>query len=256
MATQLSSNIYYSMHQFNTVDKVFSAIKEDTLRTLFLHHGSIELEVDTQSETKKISLKSQQGIIILPGVKLSIIENNSYFIVVQSIEDDKPIIDITIDDDGIRSENSINQYKIIEKPKTITKPWGHEVWIAWFKNHHVLKKIYMEEGNKCSLQYHEEKSETNIIVSGKANVLKDIKLEDNISEEEALKVYNETKDIDNLITAMSTGDYWDNKPFEIHRVFSIDSYTAYEASTPQLDDVIRLQDENNRVSGFIKSEHE
>ena len=54
---------------------------------------------------------------------------------------------------------------------------------------------------------------------------------------------------------MGPNDYWDNKPFEIHRVFSIDSYTAYEASTAELDDVIRIQDDNNRASGFIKSEH-
>ena len=54
---------------------------------------------------------------------------------------------------------------------------------------------------------------------------------------------------------MNANDYWDNQAFEIHRVFSIDSYTAYEASTAELDDVIRLQDDNNRASGFIKSEH-
>ena len=54
---------------------------------------------------------------------------------------------------------------------------------------------------------------------------------------------------------MRPGDYWDNNPYEIHRVFSVESYTAYEASTHQLDDVIRLKDDSNRVSGFIKSEH-
>ena len=52
---------------------------------------------------------------------------------------------------------------------------------------------------------------------------------------------------------MNANDYWTIK-LE-HRVFSIDSYTAYEASTAELDDVIRLQDDNNRASGFIKSEH-
>ena len=113
----------------------------------------------------------------------------------------------------------------------------------------------MIEGNKCSLQYHEHKSETNLIVTGKANVLKDIKLKDGISEKDALTNFNEIKDVDNFILQMAPGDYWDNKPYEIHRVFSIDSYTAYEASTHQLDDVIRLKDDNNRLSGFIKSEH-
>ena len=102
---------------------------------------------------------------------------------------------------------------------------------------------------------HEEKSETNLIVNGKANVLKDIKLREGISEKDALSYFNSIKNIDSYIVNMSPGDFWDNKPFEIHRVFSIDSYTAYEASTNQLDDVVRLQDDNNRVSGFIKAEH-
>ena len=75
--------------------------------------------------------------------------------------------------------------------KKLVKPWGHEIWVSWFKHHHVLKRIYMTEGNKCSLQYHEEKSETNYIVSGKANVLKDIKVMNGISEKDALKIYNE-----------------------------------------------------------------
>ena len=53
----------------------------------------------------------------------------------------------------------------------------------------------MIEGNKCSLQYHEEKSETNLIVKGKANVLKDIRLREGISEKDALDNFNEIKDI-------------------------------------------------------------
>ena len=42
--------------------------------------------------------------------------------------------------------------------------------------------------------------------------------------------------------------HWSNIPNEIHRVFSIDDYTAYEASTPELDDVVRIVDDNNRSS--------
>ncbi len=256
MVKKLSSNNFYSMYQFDNNDNDFSCMQSNTLKTLFLHKGILEIELSFEDKDKKINLTSHQGLVILPDVKINIVKNDSYLILVQSIEDDKPIIDITIDEKGNREEKKIEKYKIIDNPKKINKPWGYEVWISWFKHHHVLKKIYMEEGNKCSLQYHEEKSETNLIVSGKANVLKDIFLEKGISESDAVKVYNETKNINSLIAPMSEGDYWNNKPFEIHRVYSIDSYTAYEASTPQLDDVIRLQDDNNRVSGFIKSEHE
>ena len=41
----------------------------------------------------------------------------------------------------------------------------------------------------------------------------------------------------------------------MHRVYSESDYTAYEVSTPQLDDVIRVKDENKRPSGLIESEH-
>ena len=243
------------MHQIDENDLNFTFLTNNTLKTIFLHSGTMNLDLEINSENFRIELSANEGIIIMPNINFSIAMNKSYAVTVQSMKDVNPIIEIIIDTNGDRLEKKINNYKIIKNPKRINKPWGHEVWISWFKNHHVLKKIYMIEGNKCSLQYHEEKSETNLIVNGKANVLKDIKLMKGVSEEDALNNFNAIKDVDNYIVSMSPGDYWDNEPYEIHRVFSIDSYTAYEASTPQLDDVIRLQDDNNRVSGFIKSEH-
>ena len=40
-----------------------------------------------------------------------------------------------------------------------------------------------------------------------------------------------------------------------HRVIAIESYTALEVSTPHLNDVIRYEDDTNRTSGKIDSEH-
>ena len=254
MTVLISSNNFYSMHKIEENDIDFSFLEENTLKTIFLHTGYIDIHLTINSEILKVHLNEQEGIIIMPDVKFSIIKSKSFAIAVQSLKNENPIVEI-VDLEGERSEVSIDNYKIIKNPKKVIKPWGHEIWISWFKNHHVLKKIYMTEGNKCSLQYHEEKSETNLIVSGKANVLKDIKLKKDVTEQEALYKFNKIKDINTRIVLMSPGDFWDNVPFEIHRVFSIESYTAYEASTHQLDDVIRLKDDSNRVSGFIKSEH-
>lgn len=254
MPRVLSSNIHYSMHQVDDNDSDFSFLADDTIKTIFLHSGTMEINLEINSKNVRVKLNSNEGINIMPDIKFTIASNRSYAVTVQSRKDENPIIEI-VDINGERAEKTIENYKILKNLKQVNKPWGHEVWISWFKNHHVLKRIYMIEGNKCSLQYHEEKSETNLIVKGKANVLKDIRLREGISEKDALDNFNEIKDIDNYIVQMSPGDFWDNKPFEIHRVFSIDSYTAYEASTYQLDDVIRLQDDNNRVSGFIKAEH-
>ena len=53
----------------------------------------------------------------------------------------------------------------------------------------------------------------------KQNVLKGIDLDKDISENEALIKYNQIENIDDYIKGMGPNDYWDNKPFEIHRVF-------------------------------------
>ena len=254
MSKLLSSNTYYSMHQIDENDTNLNFFNSNSLKTIFLHSGSMDIEIEVESKIETINLNANEGINIMPNIKFSSVCRECYAVVVQSIKDENQIIEI-VDVNGERSEQTIDGFNLIKDLKQVNKPWGHEIWISWFKNHHVLKKIFMLEGNKCSLQYHEEKSETNLIVTGKANVLKDIKLEKGITEKDALISFDKIKNVDSFIVQMSPGDYWDNKPFEIHRVFSIDSYTAYEASTHQLDDVVRLQDDNNRVSGFIKSEH-
>ena len=255
MSLLISSNQNYIMHEVKSIDKDFSFLAKDTLKTIFLHDGNLEVKIVSKKGVFNLNLKDNQGLILLPHVEFVIQNNNSNFFSVQSKVTDLPFVEIA-DKDGIRFENNIDEFKLIDKPKKVVKPWGHEIWISWFKNYHVLKRIFMIKGNKCSLQYHEKKSETNFIVNGKANVLKGINLKKNISEKDALTEYNNINNVNDYMSTMGPNDHWDNQPFEIHRVFSIESYTAYEASTAELDDVIRLQDDNNRVSGFIQSEHE
>ena len=243
------------MHQAKPTDNDFSFLAEETLKTIFLHNGKLDIIIYSEKGNLSLNLKENQGLILLPNIRFNIQKNDSQFFSVQSKVKKFPLVEI-IDKDGKRFENNIKEFKVIDNPKKVIKPWGHEIWISWFKNYHVLKRIYMIEGQKCSLQYHEKKSETNFIVTGKANVLKGINLKKNVNEKDALTEYNNINNVNDYISSMGPNDYWDNEPFEIHRVYSIDSYTAYEASTSELDDVIRLQDDNNRISGFIKSEHQ
>ena len=44
-------------------------------------------------------------------------------------------------------------------------------------------------------------------------------------------------------------------PGNIHRIQAITDILLYEVSTPHLDDVVRLQDDNKRPDGRIKEEH-
>jgi mannose-6-phosphate isomerase-like protein (cupin superfamily) len=109
----------------------------------------------------------------------------------------------------------------------IQKPWGHEEIIE-HNNNYVVKRLFMKAGHKCSLQYHNEKHETFVVLSGK------------------LKFYVGV-DIDSIEEKiLIPGDYYVVPPKLIHRMEGIEDSLYLEASTSQLDDVVRLKDEYNR----------
>lgn len=131
----------------------------------------------------------------------------------------------------------------------VDKPWGSETWYTQNINNepYALKNIFMKEGFQSSLQSHKFKSETNIVIDGKAHVL---------YGKEAPEDESEKIDINSLETkTYSSYDGWSNKVNELHRVIAKTTYNAIEISTPELDDVIRWEDDNNRESGKIESEH-
>ena len=113
----------------------------------------------------------------------------------------------------------------------------------------------MEKGNKCSLQYHIEKYETNYLISGKAKIIKGLHID---LKEEREKIFEKIlgEDLHKEYSVVSDAPYvFTNIPGEVHRVYSEEDYVAYEVSTPQLDDVVRVQDDSSRPSGLIESEH-
>ena len=110
----------------------------------------------------------------------------------------------------------------------IEKPWGFEELIEC-NDKYVVKKIFMKKGNACSIQYHELKTETIIVLSGQLNIYIGDKLE-NIKCVE----YN-------------YGDTITIKPYTIHRMEAVEDSLYIECSSNELWDVIRLQDNYNRV---------
>lgn len=110
----------------------------------------------------------------------------------------------------------------------IDKPWGYEELIEC-NDKYVTKKLFMKKGNACSIQYHELKTETIIILSGKINIY--------IGD-----------DINNLsVKEYSFGETVTIKPYTIHRMEATEDCLYIECSTNELWDVIRLQDNYNRV---------
>lgn len=131
----------------------------------------------------------------------------------------------------------------------VSKPWGWEIWFTQNIGNtpYALKNIHMEKGFQSSLQSHKFKSETNIVVEGEAEVLYGKQAPSDETESINLNSLNRK--------IYKKFDGWSNKVNELHRVIAYTTYDAIEISTPELDDVIRWADDNNRQSGYIDSEH-
>ena len=110
----------------------------------------------------------------------------------------------------------------------IDKPWGSEE-ILEKNEQYVLKRLVMLKGRRCSLQFHNLKRETIYVLSG---TLK-------ITLGPSLDLLNET--------LFRSGDVITICPRYIHRMEAIEDTIYLEASTPELDDVVRLSDDYNRV---------
>lgn len=111
----------------------------------------------------------------------------------------------------------------------IEKPWGHE--LLWSHTDHYAGKIlHIEAGQRLSLQFHEHKHESVLVISGTL-------------------LMNLGKDDDARIVVMQEGDSMDLPAGTIHRFEAPADgpVDLIEVSTPHLDDVIRLQDDYDRA---------
>jgi mannose-1-phosphate guanylyltransferase len=142
--------------------------------------------------------------------------------------------------------------------KIVKKHWGNELWIAdGIKTPYALKRILFLAGNRTSLQVHEEKFETNYVLSGTGKLFKSKEIFDisnflkNGMTDEEISAYESRFDIIDLVE----GVVFNISPGYVHRVLAETDLTFIEASTTQLDDVIRLQDDQGRTHGRIDHEH-
>lgn len=101
----------------------------------------------------------------------------------------------------------------------IDKPWGFEEWLE-VNERYVLKTLFMKKGARCSLQYHEFKHETIYVLRGELRI--------------------KIGDISRIYTA---GEYVAIEPGIIHRMEGVTDALYLEASTPELQDVVRIEDD-------------
>jgi mannose-6-phosphate isomerase len=108
----------------------------------------------------------------------------------------------------------------------IDKPWGYE--LHWARtDRYVGKIIHINKGHALSLQYHNVKDETIYLLSGK--LLFEIDVDGKLTPRE-----------------MAPGQAVHVTPKTIHRMTAIEDCDVLEASTPELTDVVRLEDRYGR----------
>ena len=109
----------------------------------------------------------------------------------------------------------------------VEKPWGYE--LHWAKTErYVGKVLHVNAGHALSLQYHNRKDETVYLYAGK--MLFEVEENGQLTRRE-----------------MRPGDVFHVAPKTVHRMTAIEDCDILEVSTPELDDVVRLEDRYGRV---------
>ena len=112
-------------------------------------------------------------------------------------------------------------------PYRVDKPWGHE--LIWARtDRYVGKILHIEPGHVLSLQYHEAKDESIYVLRG----------------EIILRIDQAGTLIERTVRA---GEAFHVPPRLVHQFEAVVASDLLEASTPELDDVVRLKDRYGRV---------
>lgn len=114
------------------------------------------------------------------------------------------------------------------EPERVDKPWGHELIWAHTERY-VGKVLHVNAGHALSLQYHEKKDETIHLLRGRMRFWVGSSLE-------ALEEVPFPEGTSRHIV-----------PGTVHRMEAVTDVDILEASTPELDDVVRLEDRYGRV---------
>jgi mannose-6-phosphate isomerase-like protein (cupin superfamily) len=111
--------------------------------------------------------------------------------------------------------------------KVVSKPWGHEtIWAL--TDRYCGKVLHIKAGHALSVQYHNKKDETVYLLSGEIIY--------------RVKDGEELKDV-----KLKVGEAYRITPGTVHQMEAVTDCDVLEASTPDLDDVVRLSDRYGRT---------
>jgi mannose-6-phosphate isomerase-like protein (cupin superfamily) len=122
-------------------------------------------------------------------------------------------------------------------PKTVEKPWGREIWFA-DQAAYAGKVLEVKKGCRLSLQYHERKTETLYLLSGKMLLT-------------FRPIAPGETPAASLVTPADQSEWLPGRTVHIpvrtiHRFEALEDSVLLESSTPDLTDVVRLQDDFSR----------
>jgi mannose-6-phosphate isomerase len=115
------------------------------------------------------------------------------------------------------------------EPRKIEKPWGWE--LLWAQtDDYVGKILFVRAGASLSLQFHREKEESWYVQEGRAELQLGDAGQAVLSSE-----------------VVGPGACFHYSPGTVHRVTALEDTTIIEVSTPQIDDIVRLEDRYGRA---------
>lgn len=125
---------------------------------------------------------------------------------------------------------TVDKSKFVITPfiKRIEKPWGYELHFAPEELPYMGKIMYINAGKRLSLQVHDKKLETQLLINGECNL---------IHEDSSGKL---------ITTNMEKGKGYTAMIGQKHRLHAVTDSDVVEVSTPEIGDTYRLQDDYAR----------
>lgn len=115
----------------------------------------------------------------------------------------------------------------VRQPRRVEKPWGHE--LIWAETSaYVGKVLHVRKGHALSLQYHMVKDETIHLLRGRMR----------------FQVGSAVDELHDVL--LEEGQSFRIIPGTVHRMIAVTDVDILEASTPHLEDVVRLEDRYGR----------
>jgi mannose-6-phosphate isomerase-like protein (cupin superfamily) len=128
--------------------------------------------------------------------------------------------------DGLNSLASAD-FSLLPSAIRVDKPWGYEVLWADSASY-TGKLIHIYGGKRLSLQYHDQKTETQCLLTGRATLLID-------------GPDGQMRELE-----MEAGKGYTLRPYQRHRIIALEDCMIVEVSTPEKGKTVRLQDDYAR----------